>query len=96
MQHLSEKTFNQEISKKRQLVRTTKQNFTPNELHCKMCFIDFENITTIFSLSNGKKKSKIHKTHGKKLHNLLCYNCYDNSDRSQDFDEMVFIFLVMF
>ena len=86
--------LNQEISNKRKLVRTAKQNLTSMKdvLHREMCFIDFVHVTTIFLVSKDKAISKIQKTHGKKLHNLFLNNYYDNSITSYDVDQVIFNF----
>ena len=88
------KLLNQEISNKRKLVRTTKQNLTSikDVLHHEMCFIDFVHVTTIFLVSNDKAISKIQKTHVKKLHNLFLNKYYDNSVTSHDPDKIIFNF----
>ena len=72
--------LNQEISNKRKLVRTTKQNLTSikDVLHHEMLFIDFVHVTTIFLVSNDKAISKIQKTRVKKLH------------KSYDADKVIF------
>ena len=86
--------MNQEISNKRKLVRTTKQNLTSMKdvLHHEMYFIDFVHVTTIFLVSNDKSISKLQKTHGKNLYNLFYDNYYDNSVMSHDADKVIFNF----
>ena len=86
--------LNQEISKKRKLLRTTKQSLTSmkDALHHEMCFIDFVHVITIFLVSNDKAMSKIPKTHGKKLHNLFLNSYYDNSVTLRHADKVIFSF----
>ena len=86
--------LNQDISNKRKLFRTTKQNLTSMKdvLYDEMCFIKFVHVTTIFLVSNDTVISKIQKTHGKQLHNFFLNNHYDNSVTSHDIDKVIFNF----
>ena len=65
--------LNQEISNKRKLVRTTKQDLTSIKgiLHHEMCCIDFLHVTTNFLVFNDKPISKIQKTQDENFHNLF-------------------------
>ena len=65
--------LNQEISSKRKIIRSIKQNLTSMEddLDDAMCFIDFVYVTTNLLVSNDKASSEIQKNHDKKLRNMF-------------------------
>ena len=65
--------LNQEISNKRKLVRTTKQDLTSIKgiLHHEMFCIDFLQVTTNFLVFNDKPISKIQKIQDENFHNLF-------------------------